>query len=387
MSEQQARLASVYSGGRKITITDVSVTLFKWTGLQPTTYTSQATPTEGRDGVLGLVTISTDAGIEGHCFLGSSIRPASIDAPGLIEMLKPVLIGQNALDRDRLFRLMSLRFRAVMLRTIGALDTALWDIGAKAANMPLYQLLGAARDKVPVYASSSTLKSVQAYVDQALEVRAAGYHGYKIHPPHDHSLHAPVIQKVREAVGDSYTLMYDSAMMYRFEEALRVGRVLERNGFRWFEDPLPVDDMYNYTKLCAALDIDVMATEYSHGGFFGYAQWITAQATDSLRGDVAVKGGVTACVKGAHLAEGFGMSYELHHGGNSFNNVANLHVAAAIPNCGYLEVLLPHNAQKYGLVVDLDIDAEGYMTAPGTPGITDQIDFDLIKRNTIDIMR
>ncbi len=122
--------------------------------------------------------------------------------------------------------------------------------------------------------------------------------------------------------------------------------------------------MYNYTKLCAELDVTVMATEYSHGGFFGYAQWITARATDALRGDVAVKGGITACLKGAHLAEGFNMKFELHHGGNSLNNVANLHVALAIDNCDWFEVLLPHGAQKYGLVRDLDIDADGCMALP-----------------------
>src|SRR5690348_16265138 len=99
-----------------------------------------------------------------------------------------------------------------------------------------------------------------------------------------------------------------------------------------------------------------MATECSHGGFVGYSQWITAQATDALRGDVAVKGGMTPCLKAAHLAEAFHMNFEIHHGGNSMNNVANLHLALAIPNCSFFEVLLPHSVQKYGLITDLDID-------------------------------
>ena len=44
------------------------------------------------------------------------------------------------------------------------------------------------------------------------------------------------------------------------------------------------------------------------------------------------------------------MNFEIHHGGNSLNNVANLHVIMAIRNCEYFEVLLPDGAQKYGLV-------------------------------------
>jgi len=81
-----------------------------------------------------------------------------------------------------------------------------------------------------------------------------------------------------------------------------------------------------------------------------------APGTDYLRGDVAVKGGITALVKAAHLAEAFHMNYEVHHGGNSLNNVANLHVIMAIKNCEFFEVLLPAGAQKYGLAQDIEVD-------------------------------
>ena len=81
-----------------------------------------------------------------------------------------------------------------------------------------------------------------------------------------------------------------------------------------------------------------MATEYSPGGFQAFAPWITMQATDYLRGDVAVKGGISALIKIAHLAEAFHMNLEVHHGGNSLNNVANLHVILAIPNTEFFEV-------------------------------------------------
>jgi L-alanine-DL-glutamate epimerase-like enolase superfamily enzyme len=60
--------------------------------------------------------------------------------------------------------------------------------------------------------------------------------------------------------------------------------------------------------------------------FTAYAPWLTAQATDDLRGDVAVKGGITALVKTGHLAEAFHLNFEVHRGRNSLNNVANLHV-------------------------------------------------------------
>ncbi len=152
----------------QLTITDVTLTVFRWTGLAPVTYTRQSTPAGG-EAHIGLVTISTDAGIDGYAFLGSSFRPVDIDARALIDVLKPLLIGKNPLDREVLGRLLLSRARAVMLRTIGALDVALWDIAGKVAGLPIHRLIGSARKKVPAYASSSTLP-----VDRGLRGPGAG---------------------------------------------------------------------------------------------------------------------------------------------------------------------------------------------------------------------
>ena len=70
---------------------------------------------------------------------------------------------------------------------------------------------------------------------------------------------------------------------------------------------------------------------------------------------MAVKGGLTACLKTAHLAEAFHMSYEVHHGGNSLNNVANLHLICSIPNTEMFEVLMPDGAHRYGLSEEIRV--------------------------------
>ena len=140
---------------------------------------------------------------------------------------------------------------------------------------------------------------------------------------------------MRQAVGDDYRLMLDCTWSYRYDQALRVGRAIEALGFYWYEDPLADDDLFGCMRLREKLDIPLMATEYSPGGFTNYVPWILNRATDYLRGDVAVKGGITALIKTAHLAEAFGLNFEVHHGGNSLNNVANLHVIMAIRNARF----------------------------------------------------
>jgi L-alanine-DL-glutamate epimerase-like enolase superfamily enzyme len=80
------------------------------------------------------------------------------------------------------------------------------------------------------------------------------------------------------------------------------------------------------------------------------------------------------------------MNFEIHHGGNSLNNVANLHLGLAIPNTEYLEVLLPDEAQKYGLSEDLKADTKGLVHAIDQPGLGAAIDFELIRRKTVAVL-
>ena len=167
---------------------------------------------------------------------------------------------------------------------------------------------------------------------------------------------------------------------------LRVGRAIEEMGFYWYEDPLADQDLYNYVKLKQKLDIPILATEYPIGGLDSYVPWILERATDFLRGDVAVKGGITTLVKTAHLAEAFRMNLEVHHGGNSLNNVANLHVIMAIRNTEFFEVLLPDAMQKYGLAEDIIVDRDGLVHAPTEPGLGARIDFDLIERKKVGVL-
>jgi L-alanine-DL-glutamate epimerase-like enolase superfamily enzyme len=360
-----------------VKITDVAVTLFAWSGIPPTTYGRHTGRFSGNS-ELGLLTLRTDAGLEGHAFLGSAMRSAALDVQSLLRVLKPLVLGQDPLDRERLWQAMWQRQRGTTLRAIGAVDVALWDLAGKLAGLPIHRLLGGYRDQVPAYASSAVLASPEAYAEEAAGFQAEGWTAYKIHPPTDPVVDIAVCQAVRRAVGDGYTVMLDSTWAYQYPEALRVGRAVERLGFHWYEDPLADDDLYNYVKLKQQLSIPILATEYAPGGFTAYAPWITARATDYLRGDVAVKGGITPLVKTAHLAEAFHMNFEIHHGGNSLNNVANLHVTMAIRNCEFFEVLLPAAAQKYGLSRDIEVDVHGLVHAPTAPGLGADIDFELI---------
>src|SRR2546421_97417 len=274
-------------------ITDVLLTLFAWDDIPATQYGRHTGRFSGSS-QLGLLTIGTDEGVQGHAFLGSAMRGAQMDGQSLIHYLKPLVLGQDPFDRERLYQTMWQKSRQTTLRAIGAMDIALWDIAGKIAGLPIHKLLGSYRTSVPAYASSAVLPSKEAYAEEAARFKADGWTAYKIHPPTD-----------------------------------------------------------------PAVDIEVCR---------------------AVRRDVAVKGGISALVKAAHLAEAFHMNYEVHHGGNSLNNVANLHVIMAIKNCEFFEVLLPAGAQKYGLAQDIEVDPHGLVHAFEGPGLGAAIDFPLIER-------
>jgi L-alanine-DL-glutamate epimerase-like enolase superfamily enzyme len=366
-------------------ITDVSLTLFAWENIPPVAYGAQTARAIGSSD-LGLLAIETDQGLVGHAFLGTSSNPASMDGPSLIRFLKPILVGADALARERLYEALWRRTRVASVRAIGAVDIAVWDIAGKAAGLPIHRLIGSYRDSVPAYASSEVHASAEAYVEQALRFRESGWTAYKIHPPQRWQEDIKICEAVRKVVGDAYRLMLDPTWSYRYAEALRVGRAIEEMGYYWYEDPLADQDLYNYVKLKQKLDIPILATEYPAGGLESFVPWILERATDFLRGDVAVKGGITSLLKIARLAEAFRLNLEIHHGGNSLNNVANLHVIMAIPNCEYFEVLLPDGMQKYGLAPDIAVDRSGLVHAPQTPGLGAAIDFELIEKKKIAVL-
>jgi L-alanine-DL-glutamate epimerase-like enolase superfamily enzyme len=367
-------------------ITDVTLTLFAWENIPAIFYAKSSGRPAGGASDLGLLRILTDEGLEGHAFLGSSSWPASQDGPGLIRFLKPVLLGADPLERERLSPLLWQRSRQATIRAIGAVDVALWDLAGKIAGLPLHRLLGSCRASIPAYASSPVLPSASAYVEQAREIKEAGWAAYKIHPPQRPAEDIAVCEAVRQAVGESYTLMLDSVWTYHYAEAVKVGLAIEQLDFHWFEDPLADQDLYNYVKLKQKLRIPIIATEYPAHGLDAYVPWLMERATDALRGDVAVKGGITTLIKAAHLAEAFHLDYEVHHGGNSLNNLANLHVTLAIPNTSFFEVLLPDAAQKYGLAEDITVDRNGLVHAPIGSGLGAAIDFELIKAKTISVL-
>ena len=160
----------------------------------------------------------------------------------LHENIAPVLVGRDVTDRERIWHDLwtldrHLTFFPAYLP--GPVDVALWDIAARAAELPLYRYLGAYRDSLPSYASGLFHQRTEEYVTEALEYQARGLPGYKSHAPGPWRRDIEVHRAIREAVGPDMLLFADPVAEYTLDQAVRVGRDLEGAELRMVRGAVP----------------------------------------------------------------------------------------------------------------------------------------------------
>lgn len=350
---------------------------------------------------MGVPRILTDEGVEGNAFVSGPGPAGDVLCANLIRLLKPILMGRDPLDIGAIWADMWKRRAFANVMAIGAVDVALWDLAGKVAGLPVHRLLGTCRAKVPAYISSWVHRTPQDYADEVAHYRADGWPGYKLHPltqrrmfglepGMDVRVDIDTCTRVRDAAGDDMLLMLDSAWAYTYAEALRVGLAIQDLAYHWYEDPLAADDLYGYRNLKQHLRIPIVATEITEGGLHAMPAWITERATDVLRGDVILKGGITPLMKIAHLADAFHLNCEVHDGFNALGNAACLNVVCAITNCEMFEVITINQTGaygidhlNYGLAEPIEFDADRNVLAPTRPGLGYAIDWDLINANVI----
>lgn len=327
--------------------------------------------------------IQTDEGITGHATSWLPASPTEI-AEQAVHFFRDLLIGSDAFDRERLWQeMMALARYMIMPKAASLIDIALWDIAGKAAGLPIYKLLGAYRHSAPAYATTETQPSVQGYVDLALDCRARGLRGVKIHAAAVPEVDIEVCRAVREAVGPDYTLMLDATSAYDWQGALAVGRELERLGFHWYEDPIRDDDVAGFAELTRALDIPVLMGESSNRGPWTFAHYLAQGAGDAVRAVGDVMGGITGLRKVGALAEAHNRRMEPHSYGSTLVQAAHLHYLLSVRNAEYFEMPVPKGPLDFGMRDVIEADSEGMVHGPTKPGLGYEIDWDVIDRETV----
>jgi len=329
-----------------------------------------------------LAGVVTNSGIEGNYTLGERYWHPDWNNEGWHAYAKRLLVGKNALDRPALTSQWApARRRRGQSSYASAIDNCLWDIAGKAAGLPVYRLLGAYRDRVPAYASSQHLKTVDQFVESALRCKAEGFRAYKIHPPElpadggsDYKLDIEICRALRKTLGDEFALLMDPVGVYSRQEAMAVGRALDELKFVAFEDPIPTKDIDGLVELCRALDTPIHAGEFIFS-IYDYGEYIRRGAVDVVRFIVDNVGGITGGMKVAALAECFGLECAPHNWGETLDHAVHFHCELAMPNNVWFEMTVPQGVFERPWMKDrIRISSDGCVHAPAKPGLGYEID-------------
>ncbi|MCC7263968.1 MAG: enolase [Candidatus Latescibacteria bacterium] len=351
-----------------------------------------------------LTKISTDEGAEGYYLGGAGhgdqdgLSPA--DRAALEGGLKWRVVGQDPFDREKFWHWMWVA--NVQENLLSVLDMALWDLQGRTFGVPVHKLLGGCRERVKAYGSTyPNMGTPEDYAEHAAACLAQGYKHYKIHPyyfwdpvtkqpdpgrPSHIEQDIEVCRAVRARVGERMVLSFDPWGTYRtYEEAVKVGRELERLNFYWYEHPMSEYRVAAYEKLCQELSIPILSPEIAAGSIYTRADWIRRGASDMSRIDV-LRGGITGVKKMVSICEAYGVKCEIHMSG-----FANLQMLGATSEdvCEYYErgLLAPgvdyETPPPYLKAIGDPMDSEGYVQVPQGPGMGYQLNWDYINENKV----
>ncbi|MDE0511252.1 MAG: D-galactonate dehydratase family protein [Gammaproteobacteria bacterium] len=348
--------------------------------------------------------VETDTGIYGLGDATLNGRELAV-VSYLEDHVVPCLVGRDPRQSEDiwqfLYRGSYWRRGPVTMTAIGAVDTALWDIKAKLAEMPLYQLLGGrSRDGVMVYGHANgedidhTVDEVGRYIDMGYKaVRAqtgipglASTYGVgkdrMFYEPADADLpventwstekyldHVPLLfDRIRQQYGFGPHLLHDVHHRLTPIEAARLGKSLEEYRLFWLEDAVPAENQEGF-RLIRQHTVTPLAVGEVFNTIWDCKDLIREQLIDYIRTTVVHAGGITHLRRIADLAALYHVRTGCH-GATDLSPVcmgAALHFDTWVPNFGIQEYMR-HSRETDEVFPHAYTFKDGFLYPGETPG-------------------
>ncbi|MBY2922344.1 galactarate dehydratase [Rhizobium leguminosarum] len=352
--------------------------------------------TRDKDRPRVIVALDTDDGLTGwgECYNHGPDKAL----PPLLDYLYGFVSGQDPTRVEYLVNLLIQQSRfppgALGLAAISALDHCLWDLAAKAVNVPVYKLLGGeVRDRIKVYAGVYTAPDAPAARDEFDRLKEGwGFTAFKLSPwridMHSNrwgnvvKASADYFRSLRETVDDEYEIAFDAhAKIFEPIAARQLGNALAPYDPLFFEEPLRPENIEAWGDLKQGLNCTLATGEslYNRNEFLRLLQ---VKGADLIQPDICVVGGISEMRRIATLAEAFFVGVAPHNPMGPLATAVNVHFSAAAQNFRILEYRLPKGqAYVYGgldiekregetrYVVDPYLPKDGYLELrPDRPG-------------------
>lgn len=311
--------------------------------------------------------VNTDEGIYGY---GESALAFTFGASAAFQMLvelAPLAIGMDPLENEvvweKIFRtaFWTIGGGAVEIGALSAIDMALWDIKGKAANLPLYKLLGGKqREKLRVYASqlqfgwgekADNLHDAEAYIAGTQAAMEEGYDCVKLNfirqhadgrwtDKNDTSVHfkrdflklaGQRLAKVRSMIGPDKDIILENHAITDVPTAIEFGRMCEQYDILFYEEAIMPLDPDRMRKVAEGVNIPIASGEriYTRWGFKPFFENGSLQV---IQPDLGNCGGITEGKKICDMADTYDISVQTHVCSSPICKAASLHFEAALHN-------------------------------------------------------
>jgi galactonate dehydratase len=351
------------------------------------------------------VRIHTDSGLVG---LGETYPHPEPEKAVIHRSLAPVLLGRDPSQIDRLWLDMHQTisysgWAGAEMRAISAIDMALWDLAGKAANMPVYQLLGgASRNSIRTYNTCyDHLSFLTEPVKLARELKASGIHAMKIWPfdpiaklTGGNYITADQMRQcleplhlIREEFGDSMDVAMEFHGFWNLPTAIKIAQALEPYSPMWLEEMLPQDNLASYSELAASTSLPLCLSERLMTRY-GFRELMENRAARIIMPDISWCGGISEAKKIASMAETWYLPIAPHNCGGPVLHAASAHLAANVTNLFILESVRRHYLDEYKNIVTPMLPAvNGEIPIPPGPGLGVELAPELFQRPDITIDR
>jgi L-alanine-DL-glutamate epimerase-like enolase superfamily enzyme len=264
----------------------------------------------------------------------------------LKEILAPVIEGANLFDHGAIWQRMVGVVRnagraGVAANAISAVDVALWDLRARVDAKPLFRLLPAFRESVPVYGSGGfTSYSCEELCDQMEDWVAAGIPLVKMKVGKDWGSSAfedvERVGAVRGRLGDGPEVFVDANGAYNVRQAIEQAHRFRDLGVTYFEEPVSSDHLEQLRAVRSQSGIDIAAGEYGYDPWY-FRRMLEAEAVDILQADVTRCLGITGFLQTGVLAQSFATRFSAHTSPS-----IHAHAACAVPQISHVEFFHDH---------------------------------------------
>lgn len=343
-----------------------------------------------------IVRVTASDGTQGYGEIGPVHGGGVLAFKSLVDhRLKPLVLGEDPLDRERLFQKMlghgtsayAFGEKGAIVSAIAGIEIALWDLAGKILNTPVYQLLGGkVFSRIPAYASGffgkegrpltpeECAEEARRYVDQ-------GFKGVKMKIGYGRKRDLENLEAVRNTLGPDLGIMVDANQGFSVSQVQQLASELERFDLTFLEEPISIHDIEGMSRLSATVPIPLAAGEnyYTHREF---RDLVVQRAVSVVQPDVIHVGGLGEAKKVAVLAQAFDMALSPHiHA--TIGVAASIHLLASCPHTLAAEYIT--SGGSYDLRLQLCgnsylVDEEGYVPVPDEPGLGIQVNEEALER-------